>query len=210
MLLYSFKKEPFQSRIIPPLATRPPVIKRKIGYARVSTEEQHLDLQYDALRAAGCEVIYEDRGISGAVAARPGLRRAMRALQPGDVLVVWRLDRLGRSLQNLIETMGRLQARGVGFRSVQEQIDTTSPAGRFYLHMLAALAEFERELIRDRTKAGMAAARARGVRLGRPPKLSPDKLTESLRRTEAGESLEAVADDFGVSVVTLKRALRRR
>ncbi|WP_412033204.1 recombinase family protein [Nitratireductor aquimarinus] len=204
------KNQPFQSSTPLPPATRPPVIKRKIGYARVSTEEQHLDLQYDALRAAGCEVIYEDRGISGAVAARPGLRRAMRALQPGDVLVVWRLDRLGRSLQNLIETMGRLQARGVGFRSVQEQIDTTSPAGRFYLHMLAALAEFERELIRDRTKAGMAAARARGVRLGRPPKLSPDKLTESLRRTEAGESLEAVADDFGVSVVTLKRALRRR
>ena len=204
------KNQPFQSSTPLPPATRPPVIKRKIGYARVSTEEQHLDLQYDALRAAGCDVIYEDRGISGAVAARPGLRRAMRALQPGDVLVVWRLDRLGRSLQNLIETMGRLQARGVGFRSVQEQIDTTSPAGRFYLHMLAALAEFERELIRDRTKAGMAAARARGVRLGRPPKLSPDKLTESLRRTEAGESLEAVADDFGVSVVTLKRALRRR
>lgn len=204
------KNQPFQSSTPLPPATRPPVIKRKIGYARVSTEEQHLDLQYDALRAAGCDVIYEDRGISGAVAARPGLRRAMRALQPGDVLVVWRLDRLGRSLQNLIETMGRLQARGVGFRSVQEQIDTTSPAGRFYLHMLAALAEFERELIRDRTKAGMAAARARGVRLGRPPKLSPDKLTESLRRTEAGESLEAVADDFGVSVVTLKRALRRQ
>lgn len=204
------KNQPFQSHIIAPPAMRPPVIKRIIGYARVSTEEQHLDLQYDALRAAGCEVIYEDRGVSGAVAARPGLRRAIRALRPGDVLIVWRLDRLGRSLQNLIETMGQLQARGVGFHSVQEQIDTTSPAGRFYLHMLAALAEFERELIRDRTKAGMAAARARGVRLGRPPKLSPDKLTETLRRTEAGEPLEAVADDFGVSVVTLKRALRRR
>ncbi|GAB4228042.1 MAG: hypothetical protein Kow0032_07890 [Methyloligellaceae bacterium] len=118
-----------------------------IGYARVSTEEQNLDLQLQALEAAGCENIFEDQGISGAAAERPGLAGALSAAQSGDVVVVWKLDRLERCLPHLVETINGLRVAGVGFRSLQEQIDTTSAGGRFYLHILAALAEFERELI---------------------------------------------------------------
>lgn len=182
---------------------------RKIGYARVSTDEQNLDMQRAALRAAGCETIHEDQGISGSVADRPGLRRALRALQPGDELVVWRLDRLGRSLKDLIELMSKLQARKIGFHSLQEQINTSSAAGRFYLHMLGALAEFERELIRDRTKAGMRAARARGVRLGRPPKLSPALVEQARKQLEERQTLDEVAAEFKVSTLTLRRALAK-
>ncbi len=200
--------EPFRIPSLPEENQRISVIgPRRIGYARVSTDEQNLDMQRAALHAAGCEIIYEDRGISGNVVSRPGLRRAMRGLKPGEVLVVWRLDRLGRSLKYLIELMGKLQDRGIGFHSLQEQIDTTSAAGRFYLHMLGALAEFERELIRDRTKAGMNAARARGVRLGRPPKLLPEQVEKARKLRAQGRSFDDMAPDFGVSSLTLRRAL---
>lgn len=203
-----FKNQPFRIPKFPSPDRRITVIgRRKIGYARVSTDEQNLDMQRTALRAAGCEVIHEDRGISGNVAGRPGLRRAMRALEPGDVLVVWRLDRLGRSLKNLIELMGKLQERDIGFQSLQEQIDTTSAAGRFYLHMLGALAEFERELIRDRTKAGMKAARARGVRLGRPPKLTTEQVEMARKQLTQGRTLDDMAAELEVSSLTLRRAL---
>ena len=134
----------------------------KIGYARVSTEEQSLDLQIRALRDAGCERIFRDSGLSGVASVRPGLHRAMKALRPGDVLVVWRLDRLGRSIVHLLESVQLLRDREIGFCSLQEQIDTTSAAGRFYLHMLAALAEFERELIRDRDQRGQIKLKALG------------------------------------------------
>ena len=178
-----------------------------IGYARVSTDDQNLDLQSRALVAAGCQHVFEDQGLSGVATARPGLRKALRALKPGDVLVVWRLDRLGRSLQHLISVVGKLQKRGIGFLSLQEQIDTTSAAGRFYLHMLAALAEFERELIRDRTRAGMAAARARGVVMGRPRKMTADQVRRARRRIQSGATYAAVAADYSVSTATLRRVL---
>lgn len=177
-----------------------------IGYARVSTEDQNLDLQLHALRAAGCSRIYEDRGVSGRANRRAGLDRALRALKNGDVLIVWRLDRLGRSLPHLIGVIGDLHKKGVDVRSLREQIDTSSPAGRFYLHMLAALAQFESELIRERTKAGMEAARRRGVTLGRPRKLTARQVAEA-RRMLKKHRLSAVAAVLGVSEATVRRAL---
>jgi len=179
----------------------------KIGYARVSTDEQNLDLQLKALRAAGCVRIYRDSGVSGAAGARPGLRKAFKALRSGDALVVWRLDRLGRSVIHLLESIRILQEREIGFHSLQEQIDTTSAAGRFYLHMLAALAEFERELIRDRTRAGMAAARERGIAIGRPRKMSEAQVGEARERLANGEKAGIVAATYRVSTLTLRRAL---
>lgn len=137
-----------------------------IGYARVSTEEQSLDLQRDALRACDCTRIYEDKA-SGTKTARPGLTRALEQLREGDTLVVWRLDRLGRSLKDLIVRAEELNERGVGLKSLQEAIDTTSSGGQLIFHMFGALAEFERNLIRERTRAGLSAARARGRMGGR-------------------------------------------
>jgi DNA invertase Pin-like site-specific DNA recombinase len=139
----------------------------QIGYARVSTFEQTLDLQLDALKAAGCDRVCTDTA-SGVKAARPGLQEALDHCRSGDVLVVWRLDRLGRSLPHLIETVTALAQRGVGFKSLTESIDTTSSGGKLIFHIFGALAEFERDLIRDRTRAGLAAARARGRNGGRP------------------------------------------
>lgn len=179
----------------------------KIGYARVSTDEQNLDLQLQALEAAACDRVFKDQGISGSVADRRGLNRAIKALKHGDVLVVWKLDRLGRSLPHLIDTITALRDRGVGFLSLQEQIDTTSAGGRFYLHILAALAEFEREMIRERTKAGMAAAKKRGVQLGRPFKLSQNQIKEAIRMVKDGQTRNAIARHFKVSALTLRRAL---
>ena len=150
-----------------------------IGYARVSTLDQTLALQHDALTAAGCEHIYTDT-VSGSVTNRPGLTQALSHLRAGDTLVVWRLDRLGRSLSHLIETVRKLQERDIGFRSLQEQIDTTTSGGKLTFHVFGALAEFERDLIRERTHAGLAAARARGRLFGRPKALSPRK-AEQLR-----------------------------
>lgn len=142
----------------------------KIGYARVSTDIQRMDLQMDALKQAGCDHIFADHGISGATIERPGLRQAMNMLQKGDTLVVWRLDRLGRSLVNLVEYVSSLGKLGVEFRSLTESIDTNSSGGKLLFHMIAALAEFERSLISERTKAGMAAAKLRGKHIGRPKK----------------------------------------
>jgi DNA invertase Pin-like site-specific DNA recombinase len=182
-----------------------------IGYARVSTEEQNLDLQRQALEAAGCEKIFEDHGVSGAAVERPGLTGALAAAQSGDVLVVWKLDRLGRSLPHLIDVITGLRDAGIGFRSLQEQIDTTSAGGRFYFHMLAALAEFERELIGERTTAGMASARRRGKHVGRPRKLTPQQLAHARELIESGEETRAgVAALFGVNVTTLRRGLQSR
>ena len=141
-----------------------------IGYARVSTHDQNLDLQQDSLYAAGCEKIFVDE-LSGAKAARPGLQQAMDSLREGDVLVVWRLDRLGRSLRNLLELVEKLKERKVGFRSIQESMDTSTSGGNLIFQVFGALAEFERNIIRDRTNAGLAAARARGRTGGRPKKL---------------------------------------
>ena len=149
-----------------------------IGYARISTEDQKLDLQMDALKKAGCEKLYEDVA-SGARSQRAGLDAALAYVREGDVLVVWKLDRLGRSLQHLIETITALQARGVGFRSLQENIDTTTAGGKLIFHIFGALAEFERELIRERTNAGLRAARARGKKGGRRQVMDEKKIRQA-------------------------------
>ncbi|HMR34436.1 MAG TPA: recombinase family protein [Geminicoccus sp.] len=180
----------------------------KIGYARVSTDEQNLDLQRHALEAAGCAVVYEDRGISGATADRPGLAAALARLEPGDVLVVWKLDRLGRSLFRLIEFLDGLGKAGAGFASLSEAIDTTTAGGRLVFHMLGALSEFERALIAERTKAGMAAAKRRGRHVGRPRKLSPQQLAQArVLLASATETRAGVARLLGVDEKTLRRAL---
>src|SRR3954453_7292068 len=146
-----------------------------IGYARVSTDDQNLDLQRDALNKAGCEQIFTDT-VSGTKARRPGLEDALSHLRAGDTLVVWRLDRLGRSLRHLIDTVTDLEVRGVGFKSLQESIDTTTSGGKLVFHIFGALAEFEREIIRERTNAGLQAARARGRNGGRPKKPSAKQI----------------------------------
>jgi DNA invertase Pin-like site-specific DNA recombinase len=146
-----------------------------IGYARVSTDDQNLDLQCDALQKAGCEQIFTDR-VSGTKATRPGLEDALSHLRQGDTLVVWRLDRLGRSLRHLIDTVTDLQTRGIGFQSITEFINTTTSGGKLVFHIFGALAEFEREIIRERTNAGLQAARARGRNGGRPKKLTPKQI----------------------------------
>jgi DNA invertase Pin-like site-specific DNA recombinase len=142
-----------------------------VGYARVSTTEQHLDLQRDALGQAGCSRVFPDTA-SGAMAERPGLAQALNYLRAGDVLAVWKLDRMGRSLKDLIEIVSILEHRGIGFKSLQESMDTTTPGGKLIFHVFAALAEFERGVIRERTQAGLTAARARGRNGGRRYKLS--------------------------------------
>src|SRR5213596_2012703 len=144
-----------------------------IGYARVSTQDQTLALQQDALTKAGCERVFSDTA-SGALAERQGLEEALEFARPGDTLVVWRLDRLGRSLRHLIDVITRLQGRRVGFKSLTEAIDTTTSGGKLVFHVFAALAEFERDVIRERTQAGLAAARARGRRGGHPRAASLD------------------------------------
>ena len=182
----------------------------QIGYARVSTDEQNLALQLDALARAGCERIFHDQGISGIALARPALSEALAALRPGDVLVTWKLDRLGRRLSHLIEIIARLDAQDIGFASLSEAIDTTTASGRLLFHVMGALAEFERALISERTRAGMAAARARGVPIGRPPKLAIVDVVQASPELAAGTATRTkLADVLGVSPLTLDRALKR-
>jgi len=179
-----------------------------IGYDRVSTFEQTLALQQDALAAAPCERVFTDT-ISGSKSERPGLTEALDFLRPGDVLVVWRLDRLGRNLKMLIETLTALAERGIGFRSLTEQIDTPPPGGKLIFHVFGALAEFERDLIRERTQAGLAAARARGRKGGRTRKLgTPGKvaMARSLYNDHTN-SIEDICKTLGISRATLYRHL---
>lgn len=174
-----------------------------IGYARVSTDDQNLDLQRDALQAAGCERVFEDM-VSGARADRSGLTTLMSMLRAGDTVVIWRLDRLGRSLKNLIELVERLEATKVGLRSLQENIDTTSSGGKLVFHLFGALAEFERNLIRERTQAGLVAARARGRMGGRPKRLDPAKLALALKlHRERNHTVEEICKMMGISKSTL-------
>lgn len=177
-----------------------------IGYARVSTEDQNLDLQRAALKAAGCEPVFEDQ-VSGTAVRRPGLDDALDRLRAGDSLVVWRLDRLGRSLPHLIETIRLIGDKGAGFRSLTESIDTTTAGGRLYFHMMGALAEFERALIIERTRAGMKAAKARGVEVGRKRVLTPAQISHARQLVNQGESPSAVARSMRVGRSTLYRAL---
>ncbi len=181
-----------------------------IGYARVSTEDQNLDLQVDALTKAGCERIFEDR-LSGAVAQRPGLAEAISFARQGDTLVVWRLDRLGRSLKNLIEVVGQMEERGIGLKSLKEAIDTTTSAGRLVFQIFGALAEFERNLIRERTLAGLAAARARGKQSGRPKKLGEAQVNLLYQLyDERKRPIAEICQLVGISKPTLYEYLRRR
>ena len=179
-----------------------------IGYARVSTHDQNLGLQRDALKAAGCDKIIEDTASGGKV-QRSGLDRALELLRKGDTLVVWRLDRLGRSLRHLIELITELEGQGIGFRSLQESIDTTSPGGTLVFHIFGALAEFERNLIRERTMAGLEAARARGRTGGRRHKLDVRKraLAVELYRGKQHTVVE-ICDMVGITKPTLHAYIR--
>ena len=178
-----------------------------VGYARVSTEDQNLDLQKDALQKAGCGKLFTDIA-SGAKDERAGLAEALAFLRPGDTLVVWKLDRLGRSLKHLIETVTALQARKVGFRSLQESIDTTTSGGKLIFHVFGALAEFERDIIRERTLAGLAAARARGRKGGRPRHLDDKKKRHAaMLRSDPTNSVKDICRTLGISKATLYRYL---
>lgn len=176
----------------------------KIGYARVSTDDQNLSLQQDALTVAGCEKIFEDKE-SGAKAERPGLDACLTFARPGDTVVVWRLDRLGRSLSDLVRIVGDLEKKGIGFESLTEKIDTSSATGRLVFHLFAALAEFERNLTRERTVAGLSAARARGRSGGRKP-LDPAKIA-ILQQLFADKknSPASICKHLGISRATLYR-----
>lgn len=175
----------------------------KIGYARVSTDDQNLDLQLDALKSAGCGLVYEDKA-SGKNMLRPELEHCIKALRSGDVLTVWRLDRLGRNLGELVQLVADLEARGIGFASLSESIDCTGASGRLVLHMFAVLAEFERNLIRERTKAGLAAARARGRVGGRKKALTQEQEREvRILMRDPQTSASQIAERYGISRSTL-------
>ncbi|WP_244638290.1 recombinase family protein [Agrobacterium fabrum] len=181
----------------------------RIGYARVSTVDQHLDLQRNALRLAGCNRIFEDHGVSGTNEQRGGLSSMLKALRRGDILVVWRLDRLGRSIVHLISMVESLKRRGVGFVSLTESIDTSSAGGQLIFHILAALAEFEKSLIRERTIAGIAAAKARGKLPGRRPALTELQCREIRTMLNAGASVREIAQKYNVHPRTVLRGIRR-
>lgn len=180
-----------------------------VGYARVSTQDQNPELQMDALSAAGCEQVFHEKA-AGTSRERPELTACLRSLRQGDQLVVWKLDRLARSLKDLVEIIDDLQRRGVGFRSLTESIDTTNTSGRLVFHIFGALAEFEHSLIRERTIAGLAAARARGRKGGRKPALSKaDVRKATAMLADPLITKTEVARHFGVTRVTLNAALGR-
>lgn len=180
---------------------------RRFGYARVSTDDQNLDLQRDALSRAGCDRLYEEK-VSGKSAGRPQLTECLADLREGDTLLVWRLDRLGRSLPDLVRIVGDLEKRGVGFESLSERIETASAAGKLIFHVFAALAEFERNVIRERTHAGLAAARARGRSGGRKPKIGEKERREIQALYDAKTvPVTDIARRYGVSRTTLYKHL---
>lgn len=185
---------------------------QRIGYARVSTDDQNLDLQVDALHRAGIadDCLYSDTA-SGKDAERKELAACLKALREGDTLVVWRLDRLGRSLPDLVRIIGELEKKGVGFESLTEKIETSSAAGKLVFHVFAALAEFERNLIRERTRAGLVAARARGRSGGRRPKLTPQQIKEIKRlMTDPTIPVSQIAERYNVSRTTIYKVAPRR
>jgi DNA invertase Pin-like site-specific DNA recombinase len=189
---------------MPSIKQTPPPGGRLVGYARVSTAEQNVQMQLDALRRAG---VHEDNlwfeQVSGASSKRPKLALAMADARAGDTFVVWKLDRLGRSMLDLLNKMNDFEKRQVAFRSLTEGIDTATPGGKFLLHMLAAAAQFERDMIVERTKAGVAAYRARGGRIGQPPKLSPEDVKTAMKMIADGKSVRDVAKHFSVAPGTV-------
>ena len=181
----------------------------KVGYARISTPDQKLDLQIDELKKDGCEKIFTDVA-SGAKSSRDGLEEALNYLRKGDILVVWKLDRLGRSLKHLIEVVADITEKEIGFKSLKESIDTTTTGGKLVFHIFAALAEFERDIIRERTKAGLAAARARGRNGGRKPKMDDKKVAMALDLLDKEKhSVQEVCKVFKISKATLYRYLEK-
>ena len=183
---------------------------RKIGYCRVSTSDQNLDLQMAALERAECAEIFSDHGISGAGFERPGLNQALNTLRDGDMLVVWRLDRLGRSLVDLITLINDLAAKRIEFHSLTEAIDTSTSGGRLTFHIMGAMAEFERAIISERTKAGMRVARARGSRIGRKPSLTADdRIAARMAIEEHGRTVSDVAADYNIHPRSLTRILKQ-
>lgn len=180
---------------------------RLLGYARVSTAAQDHGLQTDALAKAGCQRVFIET-VSGAARNRPVLREALGHLEPGDVFVVWKLDRLARSMSQLITTIEDLEGRGVGFKSLSEAMDTTTPGGKLVFHIFGALAEFERSLIRERVSAGMVAAKARGVHVGRPRVMTDETIRLAHGMVQKGMSRREVAQALAVSEATLYRVLR--
>lgn len=175
-----------------------------VGYARVSTQEQNLDLQIEALIKAGCKKLFEDK-ISGSRAERPGLIKTLEMLCEGDTLVVWKLDRLGRSVKNLVDLVGTLHKQDVHFKSLTDAIDTGTPSGRFFFHVMASLAEMERELTIERTRAGLAIARQLGRKGGRKRQMTDSKIESAKKLLATGVPPRDVAKDLGVSVPTLYR-----
>lgn len=182
---------------------------RIIGYARVSTEDQHLDLQLNALMLAGCNAIFEDRGVSATAKRRPGFEQALADLQAGDVFVVWKMDRAFRSLKNALDILEEFENRAVAFRCLTENIDTSTAMGKCMYQIRHAFSELERNLIRERTKAGMEAARKRGVQIGRPRKLSHFQIAhmQGLLQRQPNMTPAQIADQFDVSPRTIYRAL---
>ena len=180
-----------------------------VGYARISTTDQNLDLQRDALKAAGCERTFTDTA-SGAKTERPGLTQLLKESRQGDTLVVWKLDRLGRSLPHLVETVREMEAQGIGFKSLQENIDTTTSGGKLIFHIFASLAEFERDLIREWTNAGLSAARARGRRGGRPRGvMDTNKQKAALAlKNDTSRSVSEICEILGVSRNTYYKYVR--
>lgn len=179
----------------------------KYGYARVSTDDQNPALQLAALKNAGCKTIFKDDGLSGATTKRPALLRCLKRVEYGDTLIVWKLDRLGRSLRDLITMLDNLKQRGVKFRSLTEAIDTETPTGRAMWQMIGVLAELERSLISERTRAGVKAAQRRGVKFGRKPVLKPEQTAHARKLIDKGEARQYVADLLRISRSTLYRAL---
>jgi DNA invertase Pin-like site-specific DNA recombinase len=175
-----------------------------IGYARVSTRDQNLDMQSEALTKAGCERIFRDQ-ISGSRAERPGLSQALEMLRAGDTLIVWKLDRLGRSVKQLVDLVGDLSTRGVHFKSLTDSIDTSTPSGRFFFHVMASLAEMERELTIERTRMGLEAARRLGRKGGRKRQMTTSKIESAKKLLADGMPPRDVAKDLGVSIPTLYR-----
>lgn len=181
-----------------------------VGYARISTQDQNLDLQKDELTKAGCEKIFYDIA-SGAKSERTGLKDAIEYIREGDILVVWKLDRLGRSLKHLIEIVSELEKGKIGFKSLRENIDTTSPGGRLIFHVFGALAEFEREIIRERTNAGLSAARSRGRKGGRPKSMDDKKITMAKALfNDKKNSIKDICEALKVSKPTLYRYLNSK